>query len=86
MVKSIGVLRKVVFDPFLRSSLHFFRTSFLTVFLDIYSFVWLLLSFHLQRDEHIWMWVKYLAVHLNELSAITKLIDVLVAQEVWTNQ
>ena len=43
-------------------------------------------SFHLQRNEHIWMWVKDMAVHLNELSAIAKLIDVLVAQEVWTDQ
>ena len=32
------------------------------------------------------MWVKNLAVHLNELSAIAKLIDLLVAQEVWTDQ
>ena len=32
------------------------------------------------------MWVKYLAVHLNELSAVAKLIDILVAQEVWTDQ
>ena len=28
MVKSIGVLRKVIFTPFFRSSLHFFRTPF----------------------------------------------------------
>ena len=32
------------------------------------------------------MWVKNLAVHLNELSAVAKLIDILVAQEVWTDQ